>query len=182
MNWGEMVVQLADEVISRPSIFTVACGEIETFDEMAMEICPVLLDQRVMAKDLDNSVIMGNGEEKDFLMQLIYSRCGSRFPAGLLSLLVELKNRINYRSSTSSIPAIGFIESVGAAFRLASEKWEKQVSGKPRRCIGCIMATVKLVDLRFSECRWEETHCKIWTWYGTRKRDDVIPGYFNRLF
>lgn len=53
-----MIVQLADEVISRPSISTVTCGEIETFDEMTIEICLVLLDQRIMAKDLDNNVIM----------------------------------------------------------------------------------------------------------------------------
>ena len=58
MDWGEMIVQLADEVVSRPSVPAVARGEIETFDEMTIKMSLVLLDQRVMTKDLDNSVVM----------------------------------------------------------------------------------------------------------------------------
>lgn len=58
MNRGEIVVQLADEVVSRPSVPAVIIAEVESLDDMLMEMCLVLLDQRVMAKDLDNGVIM----------------------------------------------------------------------------------------------------------------------------
>lgn len=44
MSWSEIIVQLADEVISRLSVRAVARGEIETFDEMTIEMSLVLFD------------------------------------------------------------------------------------------------------------------------------------------
>lgn len=114
-TWGEMVVNFSNEVVSRPSVLTVAGGDVETMNKVAEEGALVSSNQSVMTVNLHHFMIMGDGKYEDLPVKFLCSGHG----------LMKLKDCIDRCAGAASVLPICKVESVFSALGGSKHKSAK---------------------------------------------------------
>jgi hypothetical protein len=122
VNWGEMVVNLPNKLISRPSVIAIPIGEVERANKMTVEGDFSSFNLRVMTVNLHHGMVTRNWKHEDLSMKFLCSWDISKLLVGRFFFSIKLKDRINCYTGAVSILPLRNIQSVLAALEISGHK------------------------------------------------------------
>src|SRR2546423_10911786 len=109
MEGSELIVDCSRKVECRPPFLSVELSEVETAYQVTIEGSFFVFDESIMTVDLYHAMIMGDGERKDFPIQLLYTRRGS----------IQLNESIDRDATAVGVLPVCPVECLFPTFHLA---------------------------------------------------------------